>query len=274
MPLPNEGLQMSEISSSTKSEAAETKQPDGPSKMSDLFESNESKKIADIFGNPCLKYLNNDCEHEKCILGHELPDPKNLRKSLNEIPVDNVRIALNSHVRSFDRLLDRYFCTFTEYFGDKGHKADLVEMMSICKNQEGHMQSNCAHVMDGLVRLGMSYSDALVLVLNCHNEMSEKSMFVITALITDKRNDNVARFLDDLKSFYGNMKFRFNATIINRLMQICLDLPYDGKWYDFVRKVVNEWTDIGNLNLDLVYDFCSMTPRRSALIRKQRSNLH
>lgn len=273
MPLPNERLvQLSEISSSTKSDVGEMKKPKLPSKMADLFDSSDGKKTARMFGNPCLKFLRGDCEDEKCIHGHELTDSKMLREHLNQMAVEEVRIALNSQVRAFDRLLERYFCTFTEYFGGNGHKADLIEMISICKNAKGNMQSNCVHVMDGLVQLGMTYSNALVLVLNCHSELTEKSMFVLTTLITDRRNDNVTRFHTHLKSFYEK-KFRFNAIIIDRLMQICLDLPYDENWFSFVRKIVNE-SNIADLNMDLVYDFCSMTPRRSELIRKYRSDLH
>lgn len=277
MPLPNEKVvQLSEISSSTRSDVGEMKKSKVPCKMSDLFDSSEGKKIAEMFGNPCLKFLQGNCEDEKCIHGHELTDSKNLREHLNQLAVEEVRIALNSHVRAFGRLLERYFCTFTEYFGENGHKADLIEMMSICKNANGCMQSNCVHVMDGLVQVGMTYSNALSLVLNCHSEFTEKSMFVLTTLITDKRNDNVTRFQTVLKSFYEK-KFRFNAIIMDRMMQICLDLPYDESWFSFVRKMVNEWaitSNIGDLNMDLVYDFCSMTPRRSNIIRKYRSNLN
>lgn len=268
--MPNEKVvQLSEISSSTKSDFNEMLKSDVPLKLSDLFESHENKKIAKIFGDPCLKFLDGKCVDEKCIHGHELPQPNTLRQRLNGMPVDGVRIALNSHARSFEKLLDRYFCTFTEYFGENGHKVDLIEMMSICKNSAGHMQSNCVHVMDGLVKLGISYTSALAMIIDGFKELTAKSMFVLTTLITDKRNDHPTRFLNDLISFYEE-NFRFNAIIVDRLMFICMRLPYDDNWYTFVRKVVNEWPDVGELDADLLYDFCSMTPRRSALIRNHR----
>lgn len=275
MPLPHEiNVQLSEISSSTKSDIVDVKKPNDSCKLADAFENIECKRMAKIFGNPCWKFLNGECQDEKCIHEHKLPDPKVLRKHLNALSIDGVRFALNSLVRLFDVLLDRYFCTFTEYFSENHHKADLIEMISICKHSSMHLQSNCVHVIDALVHVGMNYSHALILVFNCHKDLTEKSMFVLTALITDKRNDNVTYFLSDLISFYDEKKFRFNAIIIDRLMQICMDMPYNDKWYSFVRKVVNDWPSIGDLNLDLVYDFCSMTPRRSAIIRKYLSNLH
>lgn len=267
MIMPNEKVvQLSEISSSTKSDLTEMVKSDAPRKLSDLFESHDNKRIAKIFGNPCLKFLDGKCADHKCIHGHELPPPNTFRQRLNESPVDWVRIALHSHARSFEKLLDRYFCTFTEYFGENGHKVDLIEMVSFCKDSAGHMQSNCVHVMDGLLKLGMGYSGALVMLMSSYNELTAKSMFVLTTLITDKRNDHPTRFLNDLIAFYEE-NFRFNAIIIDRLMLICMKLPYDDNWYSFVRKVVNEWPDLCQLDGDLLYDFCSMTPRRSALIR-------
>lgn len=192
---------------------------------------------------------------------------------LTELDVDQVRIALKTHARLFNRLLERYFRSFTEYFSKNGYRADLLEMISICQDPTVEMQSNYVHIMDGLVQLGMLYWGALNLVLNYHTNFTEKSMFVLTTLITDKRNNNISQYLANLKNFY-KMHFQFNPIIIDRLMQICLDMPYDAKWFEFVRKVVNDCSSMDGLNLDLLAGFCTMTPGKYDLIRKSRSNLN
>lgn len=240
-----------------------------PIRMSDLFHTSPMKKIAKYLGDPCSNVLSGECTAENCIQKHELVKAESLRKRLNKMSIDAVRVTLHAHVHPFDRLMEQYFRTFAEYFADNDHMVDLIEMIPLCNEPRNASKPYHVHIIDGLVKLGMTYSHALDLIVNCPGEWTEPTMLVLSELITDERNDDVIRFLMHLKRF-NDRQFGFNAAIINRMMAIGLSRPYNENWFTFVRKLVNG-SRVCDLDLDLVQEFCAMTPRRAQIMQRRNN---
>lgn len=222
------------------------------------------KKKFWIFEYPCLINLIRPCAKSNCSLQHDLPDVRVVGQRLDAIDVQEVRDIFHNEVKRYSRLLERYFCTFCEYYGRHGHKSDLIDMIFICNDPKQQMQSYLVHILDGFVTLGIDYSAALVQILQFNRKLSKRSMFVFSSLMTDKRNTKPQLFLRDLEKFHKEHKFKFNAVIIERLMNISLEAQHHANWFQFVRGIIKATSEseIREMDEQLLARFCKINPSR------------
>lgn len=239
---------------------------------SDLSETKGNNRVLAIFKNICAKYLLDECDNESCLYIHDLPQPKDVRNKLEAMAYDEVQMAY-SHVKSIRKLLHKYFCTFCEYFAQNGYKDDLMTMMRMCNDPQNEMQSYLAHVLDGLIAFGVPFSQALLTILEHQKQLTDKTIFVLTNMIFDKRNDNVVLFLKDLKFFFNQLKFKFSTTIATRLFQICID-SFNTKLFVFARYVLNSYNTLEAREFDpvLLETFYKMNSSRAEKMTRDRAN--
>lgn len=217
-----------------------------------------------ILDFPCVKSLINDCKSTNCKFTHKLPDVHIVSERLNTIDVDEVRKILRLEIKLFNRLIEKYFCTFCEYFSRNKLKSDLINMIMICNNPKRQMQSYFVHILDGLVNMEIDYAAALIMILNFNKQISKKSMFVFSKLITDKRNSKPQVFLKNLQTFHDEHQFKFNTIFIERFMHISLEAQNCVSWIRFAQSIVNKCTEdeLNLLDKELLGRFCKINPLR------------
>lgn len=223
-----------------------------------------SKRKFWIFGNSCHKYLMDKCNRKKCKFAHELPDAREVGDRLAQLDVNEVRSIVDNEIKHFHRLLEKYFCIVCEYFSRNQLKSDLIDLIMICKNPTKQMESNVVHILDALVKMGLEYPAALIMILDFYKKISKKSMFVLTSLITDRRNNKPQMFLEYLKLFREENGFKFHNVIIERLMTMSLECQSFQSWHRFVRALINQATEdeLETMNQDLLQRFCKINPAR------------
>lgn len=188
------------------------------------------------------------CEECTCNKRHAFLDIiTQFSPTLNTVSPKVARSLLKLYVK-YRSLLEKYFCIFCEYFAARELRNDLINMISLCNQPENKMESFLVHIVDGLVKCGLKYSEALCQVIYRTNNLTLKSISVLLRLITDDRNTHVLHFHKEIQLYsklYDKECVEFHSSILNRLLSACVKIVNESLFPGQLKK--NFWLTVNNI---------------------------
>lgn len=180
----------------------------------------------------CPNVLLDECTAASCPKSHRLPEPLELRERLTSLKDDDIKLVFKEIILPYKKLVQKYFCVITEIYAERRLKSELIKLINVCDSNNTH--SFYAHIIDALVKAGMPYVQALVIILSYNQTNTPKSLYVLFNLILDKRNNNIMMFLNDLDKIIKANK-KLHAVNIEKLLKLSVKKPSSGKLKNIVR---------------------------------------
>lgn len=195
-------------------------------------------------------------------------DIEGVKEVIESHSVEELIMAFDDLRNNHPELLYKTRRQFCEFFSRNGCKQQLMEMVKLhydaCSNNKAiKFDFDC--FIDALMATGMTYGDALRLILNEVKEYSVKMAKYVVKKLIDNRIGNINQFFRDLINLLDVVGFKYEAVEINRLMALVLANEYDGKAWNAVLQIVNK-ADVPQLNNDILETFC----KYSAIKKKGR----
>lgn len=209
----------------------------------------------------CPNFLLDNCSVKNCQKSHLLPTPLEFRDRLKSLSIEDVKLILVNIILPYKKLVSKYFCVIAEYFAEKHLKDELIYLIKVCASMRMH--SLYAHIIDAFVKMGFSYSQALITLLRYHQINTPKSSLVLLGLIVDRRNENIIMFLDELKTLIDKQSLKFHSVMIEKLIKLSIEKPNSVKLRDVVRKALRQ-TDVIKLDSKLLSKFTKMDRFKSS----------
>lgn len=177
-----------------------------------------------IFKNICRKYIDGKCDliPSTCQYSHNLPDTICLRKNLDAIGLTKATELYEIFVVRSKKLFSRYAPEFCDYFGTHKALEQLIEMIGHCNHKQRRLYAFFAHIVDGLVKLGMSYALALRKLIVAIKVRTFEANNMILKLILDEKITNLKPFYNVLDAFARQKSYVYPVESINRILRICI----------------------------------------------------
>lgn len=181
--------------------------------------------VETIFPNACFQFMNEGCvEGERCFELHEYPTNDFVHEQLVKIGPELAAKLFHVVIRRNFNLLERYFCTFVDFFAAHGQQDELISTIEVLKHpklaRNNRLTTHFVELFTAFTNCGCSNGTAIgIIIINLRNP----TQVVVDSLI----NFNLRNLVSDddfalvLKELMKN-KYKFNAFMVNRIMSYSL----------------------------------------------------
>lgn len=188
-------------------------------------------KCIQIFGSPCLKYLNNECFELNCKFKHSMIPSDQVRLNLDKATKDEVLYAHNELFLKYRKLLENYFAAFCDYYGKTKQRFKLRKLIGVCKKYFLESESERSHlkdIVDGFVSSEMLYSSAVQIVLvDLLDEITQFQYNFLFEIILNNQNCKIIEQISHFQFVFYNDNYSFISNAIETLLTIVMEQNHE-----------------------------------------------
>lgn len=179
-----------------------------------------------LFSKFCPRSLTSDekCTNAECQFAHELPTREELLKIINQMDCIEVLGTYNSIVLRCSKLFRLYFAAFTTYFGGKGLRWQLTNMIADTEHPHRELFKNFFHILRSYCLSGMTYADGLKMLIANRTAKHPEADRIILMLILDCKRDDILQFLNELNAIACNKDYPMDIEVIQKLMVVATEV--------------------------------------------------